>query len=256
MTEKIKEYLERLEKEKDIKILLACETGSRAWGFPSPDSDFDVRILYVHKIDWYLSVNESKDTIDVMLENNELDISGWELRKSLRLLSKSNAPLFERIQSPIVYKADSEFVQQITELSQHCYSKIATMHHYLSMSKKMLEEIDGKTEYKLKKFFYALRSASACLWIIEKEEIPPIEFSIMLNALDEMRPFKSRINELIKIKSQASEMYLHSGEVEIISFIKDVLKRSDKLAKSLPSSKGNVSKLNRLLSSQIKIHGN
>jgi predicted nucleotidyltransferase len=256
MTEKIQKYLEQLEIEKEIKILLACETGSRAWGFPSPDSDYDIRIIYVHKLDWYLTINESKDSIDVMLENNDLDISGWELRKSLRLLSKSNAPLFERIQSPIVYKTDIEFVEQITELSQLCYSKIATMHHYLSMSKKMLEDIQGKPEYKLKKFFYALRTASACLWILEKEEMPPIEFSIILNSLDEMNPLKSRINELIKIKSKASESYLHSGEVEIINFIKEILERSDAIAKSLPSSKGNIATLNSFFSNQIKVHGN
>ena len=93
MEEKIKKYLSDLEKEKAIEILLACETGSRVWGFPSPDSDFDVRIIYKHEKDWYLSLTEEKDTIEYFLENNEIDISGWDLRKSLRLLWKSNPPL-------------------------------------------------------------------------------------------------------------------------------------------------------------------
>jgi len=83
MKKKIKKYLEQIEEEKEIKILLACETGSRAWGFPSPDSDYDIRIIYVHRNNWYLSVNEQKDTIDIMLENNDLDISGWELKSHL-----------------------------------------------------------------------------------------------------------------------------------------------------------------------------
>jgi len=111
MTEKIKKYLTEIEQERNIKILWACETGSRAWGFPSTDSDYDIRIIYVHNTDWYLNLTEEKDSIELMLENNDIDISGWELKKSLNLLRKSNAAMLERIQSPIVYKKDDEFIK-------------------------------------------------------------------------------------------------------------------------------------------------
>ncbi len=162
MHNKINHYLETIEKEKQIRILLACETGSRAWGFPSPDSDYDVRIVYVHDKDWYLSLTEKKDSIQKMYENNDIDITGWDLRKSLRLLMKSNPPLLERIQSTIIYRQEDAFVNSIGALANKSYSRIATIHHYLSMAKKFFEDI--KDEYKLKKFFYALRSATACLW--------------------------------------------------------------------------------------------
>ncbi|MBK8634828.1 MAG: nucleotidyltransferase domain-containing protein [Saprospiraceae bacterium] len=180
MEQKIKKYLSDLEKEKGIEILLACETGSRAWGFPSPDSDFDVRVIYKHHKNWYLGLTEEKDTIEYFFENNEIDISGWDLRKSLRLLAKSNAPLLERIQSPIIYKVDNEFLAGINAVAQKTYSRIATIHHYLSMAKKLYSEIENSEEYKLKKLFYALRASVACLWILEKEEIPPIEFAKMV----------------------------------------------------------------------------
>jgi len=144
MNEKIIQYLDKIEKEKDVKILLACETGSRAWGFPSPDSDFDIRIIYVHKKDWYLSLSEKRDSIDLMFENNEIDITGWDLRKSLRLLQKSNPPLLERIQSPILYKHNSSFLKEMNDLANSQYSRIATIHHYLSMAKKFLEDIYGR----------------------------------------------------------------------------------------------------------------
>src|SRR5687768_11274605 len=150
MQQKIQTYLTQIEEEYKIKILLACETGSRAWGFPSPDSDYDVRIIYAHHKDWYLSLNEGKDTIEKMLENNDLDITGWDLRKVLRLLWKSNPPLLERIQSPIIYKVDPDFLKEINVLAKSCYSKIATMYHYLSMAKKTVGELDPKG-YKLKK---------------------------------------------------------------------------------------------------------
>lgn len=244
MEEKIKKYLSDLEKEKGIKILLACETGSRAWGFPSPDSDFDVRIIYKHNKDWYLSLTEEKDTLECFFENNEIDISGWDLRKSLRLLWKSNPPLLERIQSPIIYKVDHKFQTEIGSIAQKTYSRIATIHHYLSMAKKAFEEVISSKEYKLKRFFYALRASVACLWILEKEEMPPIEFGKMLNGLDLPEKLIIRMRELIELKSTISEAYLHKGEFELIEFMKSCLERADNESKSLPASKGQMSELN------------
>lgn len=244
MEEKIKKYLSELEKEKGIEILLACETGSRAWGFPSPDSDYDVRVIYKHHKDWYLSLTEEKDTIEYFLENNEIDISGWDLRKSLRLLAKSNPPLLERIQSPIIYKVDIAFLTGIQTAAQKNYSRIATIHHYLSMAKKAFEEITNTEEYKLKKFFYALRASVACLWILEKEEIPPIEFGKMLNGLDLPVNLKTRIEELIVIKSTISETYKHKGEIVLLEFMKACIQRAENESQSLSASKGKMTELN------------
>lgn len=244
MKEKIKKYLSDLEKERGIDILLACETGSRAWGFPSPDSDFDVRIIYKHQQEWYLSLIEEKDTIEYFLENNEIDISGWDLRKSLRLLWKSNPPLLERIQSPIIYKVDEDFLTRINFVAQKTYSRIATIHHYLSMAKKTFEELVNSEEYKLKKFFYALRASVACLWILENEEMPPIEFGKMIDGLNFSEDLKSRIRELIEIKSTISEAYLHTGENELIEFMRTCIERADNESQGLPASKGQISELN------------
>jgi len=245
MEEKIKKYLSQLEEEKKIKILLACETGSRAWGFPSPDSDYDVRIIYVHEQDWYLSLKEKKDTIEWMLENNDLDITGWDLRKVLRLLWKSNPPLLERIQSPIIYKVDAKFLKEINALATSYYSKIATMHHYLSMAKKTYEELDPQ-EYKLKKLFYALRASTACKWIVDTPEIPPIEFCIMLDRLNIPAAIKTRIQELIALKSGKGEGYLHSGENEIFEFISTNISNAESVANSLPAAKGQFEELDNI----------
>lgn len=244
MTEKIIQYLDKIEKEKEVKILLACETGSRAWGFPSPDSDFDIRIIYVHKKNWYLSLSEKKDSIELMFENNDIDITGWDLRKSLRLLQKSNPPLLERLQSPILYKSDSNFLAEMNELANSQYSRIATIHHYLSMAKKFIEELKENEEYKLKKFFYALRSATACKWILEREEMPPIEFQKMIDGLIIENELLNRIDELIELKATISESYLHKGENKLIDFIETCIKSADEKRNSLPSSKGNIEDLN------------
>jgi uncharacterized protein len=244
MKNKILNYLQQVQEEKEIEILLACETGSRAWGFPSPDSDYDVRFIYRHKKDWYLSLNEQKDTIEKMFEDNEFDLSGWDLKKSLNLLWKSNPPLLERIQSPIIYIYDPDFLKEINILAQNSYSKIATMHHYLSMSKKMFSEVKGNRAVKLKKLFYALRTSVACMWIMESEEIPPIVFQKMINELNIEEKLRQRIFDLIDLKATKNEDYLHTEEKEINNFIEHCIGKAENAANSLPASKGKIEDLN------------
>lgn len=251
MKSKIIQYLNELEKEKNIKILLACETGSRAWGFPSPDSDYDVRIIYQHEKDWYLSLNEKKDSIQRMYENNDIDITGWDVRKCLHLLMKSNPALLERIQSHIIYQVDEEFLTAFNALAMTAYSRVATAFHYLSMAKKLFEDIKDKQEYKLKKFFYVLRSSVACLWISEKEEMPPIAFHQMLSALNIKQSLHTRIYELIELKSTKSEDYLHSGEKELIDFIQEQITHTGRTFKSYPSSKVDIEEFNQLFIHQL-----
>lgn len=244
MKDKIIQYLQQVQDEKEIKILLACETGSRAWGFPSPDSDYDVRFIYRHEKNWYLSLNEKKDTIEKMFENNEFDLSGWDLKKSLNLMWKSNPPLLERIQSPIIYISDDNFLTDIIGLAKSTYSKIATMHHYLSMSKKMYSEVKDNSTVKLKKLFYALRTAIACKWIIEREEIPPIVFQKMLKELDIDENVRHRIYELIDLKATKNEDYLHTEEIAINNLIENCILYAENVANSLPASKGKIEDLN------------
>lgn len=251
MNEKIQQYLQEIEREKNIKVLWACETGSRAWGFPSPDSDFDIRMIYVHKAEWYFSLTERKDSIERMLDNNDIDITGWELRKSLNLLRKSNAALLERIQSPIVYMGDEEFIADLRELSNSFYSRIATMHHYLSMSKKFVNDLDPKKGYKLKRFFYTLRSASVCKWIAEKTEVPPIEFEHIYRNLSLDQQMVDRIDELIALKGTKSESYMHKGDEELIAFIKTAIQDAEAIRKELPSSNGDLEALNHLFRKYI-----
>ncbi|MBS4161445.1 nucleotidyltransferase domain-containing protein, partial [Klebsiella pneumoniae] len=102
MNQRINEELANIENMNHVKILFAVESGSRAWGFPSQDSDYDVRFIYVHQKDWYLSIDEKRDVIERPIHES-LDISGWELTKALRLFRKSNPPLLEWLSSEMVY---------------------------------------------------------------------------------------------------------------------------------------------------------
>ncbi len=238
------DYIKQVENKYDIDVLLACETGSRAWGFASPDSDYDVRFIYRHRKEWYLSLTEEKDSIDLMLDDGNMDISGWDLRKTLRLLRKSNPPLLERIKSEIVYKSNPQFVSGINILSDRMYSKVATLYHYIGMAKKSFADVENKDLYKLKKLFYALRAAVACKWIIERDEITPVYFPIMMKELDFDEQMKNRIAFLIEFKSKQDESYYHSGEYELIDLIKELLDYADLNSKLMPSANGNLQELN------------
>lgn len=251
MKTKIIQYLKELEIQHNIKILYACETGSRAWGFASPDSDYDVRFIYIHKADWYLSLFEGKDSIELMLDDNLIDITGWELRKSLRLLKKSNVSILERIQSPIVYIQDDEFLTSINQLANSFYSKVSSLHHYLGLAKKSLSDVNISGNYKLKRLFYALRAAVCCNWIVERDEIPPIFFTEQVNVLSLDTKIRSRIYELIDLKSEVNETYMHSGESNIINFIKETIETSESKICDMPSSDGKTEDLSQFLSQTI-----
>lgn len=207
MEDIIKTKLAEIEAEHEVRILYACESGSRAWGFASPDSDYDVRFIYVHPQDHYLRIDELRDVIELPI-NDVLDINGWELRKALRLFRKSNGPLFEWLQSPIVYQHDPSFHQVMQDLMPSYFSRRSMMHHYLSMANTVMKNDLSGHEVKLKKYFYVLRPLLACDWMITYHQVPPMEFGrlrIMLppdiqHIVDELLAQKVRVDESFKIK--------------------------------------------------------
>lgn len=233
MRSTIIEAIAKLEQEKNIQVLFACETGSRAWGFPSPDSDYDVRLIYKHERNWYLTISEKKDTIETMLNDGDLDITGWDIRKCLRLLWKSNGALLERLQSPIVYYAEPGFLELIRPVADLCFSPIATIYHYLNMGKNSFDDIQDEEQIKLKKLFYALRAAFACKWILDKGTTPPIVFQTMLYELDIDPVLRKRIEDLIELKSGKNESYIHPKESQLNCFIEEQFTRAEQEANAL-----------------------
>jgi predicted nucleotidyltransferase len=179
MRQEIINALKALEIEKNIKIIYAVESGSRAWGFASENSDWDVRFIYVHPKDWYLDIDSHKDNIERMLPN-ELDLSGWEVQKALRLFRKSNPSLMEWLQSPIVYLEDKSLMEEWRNLSPIWFNPKNEMYHYLNMANNTYRKYLEDETVKIKKYFYALRPLFACRWIMEKGTQPPVLFSEML----------------------------------------------------------------------------
>ncbi len=238
--------LDKIAEEYNTNILFACESGSRAWGFPSPDSDFDVRFVYTHPLEWYLTLKENQDSITIM--NGDFDAVGWELRKKLRLLKKSNIPALEHLFSPILYKHENESLNELRAIAKECFSPIASMHHYLSMSKKYEEKL-SHSSIKLKDVFYALRTSLAGKWILEYNSMPPVIFNEMLSLTK--KEIASEIELLIDIKSTKKETYLHPRNELLIQFISKTIQINHKYAQSLSAGKPNDDRLNNFLYKEI-----
>ncbi|MEQ8187580.1 MAG: nucleotidyltransferase domain-containing protein, partial [Candidatus Eremiobacterota bacterium] len=203
MKQKILGELKKIEDEEKVKIIYACESGSRAWGFPSKDSDYDVRFIYVHDHDRYLSVYDRKDVIERPV-CDLLDINGWDIRKALRLLQKSNAALMEWFQSPVIYLDRPEISKKIKELIPAAFSQKSTFHHYSSIVKSTFRDSLQGESVKIKKYFYALRPALACRWIEERKTVPPMEFNSLLTILPE-GVLKNEIHKLLNEKIYGEE---------------------------------------------------
>lgn len=249
MEKLIRNKLVSMESEYGIKILYACESGSRAWGFPSPNSDYDVRFIYANGLDWHLSLLDKKDTIDLPI-NDDLDIGGWEIKKVLGLLWKSNAPLLEWLQSPMVYQSEHWFLKDIQALTSAYFSPIAVMHHYLSMSKKYHDTCQENDEVKLKKYFYALRTALAGKWVREKGTFPPIELHKLFEIVSE--EVQMKIIELIEVKSKQKEDYVHNREPLIDAFLSETIKQNEVAANDLASAKGDIMRLDTFYRRVVK----
>ncbi|CAM3780074.1 putative nucleotidyltransferase [Flavobacterium branchiophilum] len=233
MKQKIHQKLREIALEKGVELLTAVESGSRAWGFASPDSDYDIRFIYKHNLDYYLSLRQQADTIEFMT-TDDLDGSGWDLRKTLLLLAKSNASLLEWLFSPIVYLENEDVMNKMRELALDCFSPIACLHHYLGTTKNFMPLCQAE-EIKLKNYFYALRTALAGKWIIENNSIPPVAFEALLPIAPPN--IQEKVAFLMEVKKNQNEKYLHPKEQEITDFLVQTMLFNQENAAGLKSGK-------------------
>jgi predicted nucleotidyltransferase len=244
MKETILQKLTELEQSENIKILYACESGSRAWGFASPDSDFDVRFIYARNVNHYLSIAEMPDVVGLPV-NEVLDIGGWDLKKALKLFLKSNGPLFEWLQSPIVYRKDDAFTNEMCKLMPAYFSLRSGGNHYLSMAYNTLRNDLEGDQVKLKRYFYALRPALACQWIVEKRTVPPMEFK-HLRVMITDNNVQNAIDELLDQKKIADEKAFIKPVALLNEWLTDVLNICREQMPLMPSDKKDADELNEV----------
>ncbi len=218
--------LDTVEENFDVRVIFACESGSRAWGFASTDSDYDVRFLYVHRTEWYLSVDveDKSDVIETPIED-VWDVNGWDLRKALQLFRKSNPPLLEWLRSPIVYREVGSSAQAIRALIPEYHSPMAAMYHYLSMAKKNYRNYLQNDLVRRKKYFYTLRPLLACRWLEMDQGAVPMEFQHLVAATQLTDSVRAAIESLLVEKRAGTESDLAPPIPELHALIEAELAR-------------------------------
>ena len=234
MRELILEKLKEIEEHENIKILHCIESGSRAWGFASPDSDYDVRFIYVRPKEFYLRLDKTRDVIEWQLDDT-LDINGWDINKTLTLLHSSNPTLFEWNSSPIVYKTTDEW-GKISEVINRYFVAKSGIYHYLSTAKRNYKEFLLGDMVKYKKYFYVLRPILACKWILAEGTPPPMEFHILMEKyLDE--ELKPDVEKLLDLKMNSPEIAISKRFDRVNEYIDRAISELDAIVSTLPSDK-------------------
>jgi len=234
----IKTRLDEIERAEGVRILYACESGSRAWGFPSADSDYDVRFIYAHPTEWYLTLENRRDVIERPLEG-DLDIGGWDIRKALNLLRRSNPPLLEWLQSPIVYRQVPCFAGSIKDLMDTYCAPRSCMHHYLHMARGNFREFLKGERVRTKKYFYVLRPVLACLWLEQERGPVPTEFQKLVGALVPVGPLRDAIDELLANKRDGRELDDGPRIPVFHEFLETQLARLEQSARQIPAAESN-----------------
>lgn len=257
MQGKVHAALNKLEKNHDIRILYACEAGSRAWGIASPNSDYDVRFIYAHSLDWYLSIDDGKDAIDLSLEEDQLDLHGWELRKALSLLRKSNPSLLEWLQSDVLYRLHPKFVEELQGLAYKCFSPIAGLHHYLRMAEGNYRKLMQRGDTSAKFYFNILRPLLAAEYIVQYYRIPPLLFKELVESVPLEPEVSDEINNLKRWKMYGIEQEQsleQSNSLQVLEhFFMEKIQDLKQSAKSLPAqSTDYTAELNALFRKMIK----
>jgi predicted nucleotidyltransferase len=222
----IQTILDEIEVVNEVRVIYACESGSRAWGFASKDSDYDVRFLYAHPAPWYLSVDlEEKRNVIERKMDDVLDVSGWDIRKALRLFRKSNPPLLEWLGSPIIYREHSSAASRMRELRPTFYSPMACAYHYLHMAQGNFREyLKGAVVWR-KKYFYVLRPILAIRWIEAGLGVVPTEFIKLVEATVTSDALESAIRELLEEKAAGGELDRGPRNEPVSQFIESELDR-------------------------------
>lgn len=249
MRELIKQKLRQIEKENRVKILLAVESGSRAWGFASPDSDYDVRFIYAREKDDYLRLEAVRDVIEFPI-SDDLDINGWDLQKTLRLLYRSNPTLFEWFSSPIVY-TETPFADRLRKIMTEYFSQKKSLYHYLSTADGNYREFLKGDTVRAKKYFYVLRPVLACRWVLDRHTPPPMKFCELAKA-ELPSELTEEVHRLLRLKTESPEIKMIPRIDAINAFLDEQIAALKEALAAMPQEKNcGWDELNELFLSAI-----
>ena len=200
--------LDAVATEHNATVLLAVESGSRAWGFPSPDSDYDCRFIYVRRPDDYLALWQQRDVIEFPLDAT-LDVNGWDLGKALRLMLKGNAVVIEWLTSPLTYAGDARFRDEALALARTVAHPAAIARHYLHLGERQRRtHFSDARAVELKRLFYALRPAVALRWmrLHPGAAVAPMHFPTLVTESDLPGEVTAIVGDLLARKAVTREL--------------------------------------------------
>ncbi len=222
MQDTIIDKLHKIERDEQVTILFAVESGSRAWELASSDSDYDVRFVYVRRRDDYLRLSMERDVLEYPI-SNLLDINGWDLKKALLLLNKSNPSILEWLSSPMIYM-QNKYLALMQELVPVCFDKCQGLYHYVNMARNNYKHSLLGDEVKVKKYFYCLRPILCCEWILEHQSQPPLSFNKLMDA--HLPPYlKEEVTRLLDIKVNTQEIKVIERIDAINQYISESIER-------------------------------
>ena len=233
----IRSRLDQVARREGVTILLAVESGSRAWGFPSPDSDYDVRFIYAHPRDWYVSLTEQRDVIERPIDAEMVDLAGWDVRKALRLLLRSNPALYEWLVSPITYIEKGSFRHQARALFEDHANARALAHHYHSIAQGQWRRwIEGRTQVRLKKYFYVIRPLLSLAWVARHRTAPPMQLFDLMSTAEVSDSVRSQIGRLQELKYMTPELGEGDRLPAVDEWVEAALNDLSPLALDLPDT--------------------
>lgn len=246
--------LEETEQQHRVKVLYAIESGSRAWGFASPNSDYDVRFIYAHSVEWYLSVDlEYRRNVIEHDIVDEMDINGWDIRKALNLLRRSNPSIVEWLQSTIVYVDNQHFAEGARDILSRCYRPERGIYHYRSMASNNFRGFLSATQVPLKKYFYVIRPLLAVRWLEQFHTPAPLDFDELRGTFPELSKINQILDDLLSRKIKSQEKELIEPIPELNQFIQSEMQRLESFAPphTLPATEECIQQLNTLFREAI-----
>ena len=223
----IMQKLKTFEKLHNVRIILAIESGSRAWGFPSSDSDYDVRFIYIRHPHDYLSISPQRDVLETdIIHDTQLgvpfDLNGWDARKALQLALKSNPVLIEWLQSPILYIKNEILVTDLMQYTQKTADLEHIKKHYYKLMNVVWENIKKQKTVKIKHYCYALRPALAFKWINNHNSLAPMDIFSLYTGLKSYINFEHDLAKLITLKATTKELDTIARNEKIDAFIESI----------------------------------
>jgi predicted nucleotidyltransferase len=251
--ESVRRELTAVEAAEGVRVLYAVESGSRAWGFASADSDYDVRLVYVRRPEWYLSIDleQKRDVIERQCPG-DIDLSGWDVRKALRLFARSNPPLVEWLDSPIVYRDEYHFADRLRRLLPAFHSDAAAVHHYVRMARNNHRAYLRGGTVRLKKYFYVLRPVLAARWVEQGRGPVPMLYARLLDTLDGPPGLRAEIDDLLARKIAGDELAEGPRLPAVHAFVTAEMDRLEAVAAGLSKARPDPEPLNELFRQTLR----